>query len=156
MRQLPTSLVLGPGIIWLGCASIMHGTNQDIGFSSSPTNATVTVDGALLGRTPLTSKLNRKDNHIVRVELEGYMPYEATFTRSVSGWVWGNILFGGLIGLAIDAISGGLYKLTPEQLNAELRKATVSVRPPDDLFHLSVVLKPDPSWEKVGNLNRSS
>jgi hypothetical protein len=33
-----------------------------------------------------------------------------------SGWVWGNIAFGGLIGLGVDFISGGAYQLYPDNL----------------------------------------
>ena len=103
-----------------GCATIMHGTSQDIGFQSAPTNAKVTVDGLPMGNTPVVAKLSRKDNHIVKMNLEGYQPFEATLTRGTSGWVWGNIVFGGLIGLAVDAMSGGLYNLTPTQISAQL------------------------------------
>jgi hypothetical protein len=135
-----------------GCASIIHGTRQDVGISSSPTNAAVKVDGLIVGNTPVNAKLTRKDNHIVSIELAGYQPYETTFTRGVSGWVWGNIAFGGLIGLAIDAIDGGMYKLTPEQLHADIRAQSVSVTQGGNTLFVAVVLKPDPSWQKVGQL----
>src|SRR6056297_542367 len=105
------SVLVATAVLLSGCASIIHGTGQDVGFSSSPTNALVTINGVELGRTPLTTELKRKNNHMVKLELDGYMPYETTFTRKVSGWVWGNIVFGGLIGLAVDGISGGIYKL---------------------------------------------
>lgn len=112
--------------------------------------------GQPVGKTPVIAKLKRKDNHIIRIEIEGYKPFEATFTNSVSGWVWGNVAFGlsGLIGLAVDAISGGMYKLTPEQLQAELteEEKTVSVNGGDQLY-LAVVLKPHPHWEKIGILD---
>ena len=85
----------------------MHGGGQDIGMSSVPTGATVSVDGQSMGTTPVNVELSRKDKHLVRFELAGYAPYELAMTRSVSGWVWGNLLFGGLPGLAIDAITGG-------------------------------------------------
>lgn len=68
----------------------------------------------------MIAKLSRSDNHIVRIQMDGYQPFDATITRSVSGWVWGNLVFGGLIGLAVDATSGGLYKLTPEQVSAQM------------------------------------
>src|SRR6266404_2478012 len=93
-----------------GCATIIHGTRQDVGISSTPTGASVSIDNTENGKTPLIAKLTRKDNHIVKIELAGYQTFEATLTRSVSGWVWGNIAFGGLIGLAVDGISGGIYK----------------------------------------------
>ena len=88
----------------------------------------------------------------MRMELAGYQPYETTVTHSVSGWVWGNIVIGGLIGLAVDAISGGLYKLTPEQVSATmLTKSASLARTPDGLY-VAVVMTPEPGWQKVGQL----
>jgi PEGA domain len=134
------------------CATIMHGTNQDVGLSSSPTNARVTVNNKPVGNTPVVAKLSRKDNHIVRFELEGYQPFEATLTRRTSGWVWGNIVFGGLIGLAVDAMSGGLYKLTPEQIAGTMLSATAALTP--DGLYIAVVLQAEPEWQKIGELDR--
>jgi PEGA domain len=108
---------------WLsitGCASIMHGTTQDVGITSVPTGASVSIDNIPHGRTPVIAALSRKDSHLVRMELAGYHPFEATLTRAVSGWVWGNLVFGGVIGVGVDAISGGFYSLTPEQVTATL------------------------------------
>ena len=135
-----------------GCATIMHGTQQDVGFGSVPTNAKVTVDNQRSATTPAIIKLSRKDNHVVKIELDGYLPYEATLTRSVSGWVWGNIVIGGLVGLAVDAISGGLYKLSPEQLTATLGKSVGSTD--TGMVRIQVVLRPDPSWVRIGQLAR--
>jgi len=137
--------------LW-GCATIMHGTTQEIGVQSRPTGATVTIDNKDFGTTPVIASLSRKDNHIVSVTLEGYEPFDATITRSTSGWVWGNIVFGGLIGLAVDAISGGLYKLSPEQVEAELASKGMGTSMQGSDIIIAVVLKPDPSWQHVGNL----
>jgi len=38
---------------------------------------------------PVIADLSRKDHHIVKIELDGYQPFEATVTRRVSGWVLG-------------------------------------------------------------------
>jgi hypothetical protein len=130
----------------------MHGTQQDVGFGSVPTSAKITVDNERTATTPAIIRLSRKDNHIVRIELDGYMPYEATLTRGVSGWVWGNIVIGGLVGLAVDAISGGLYKLTPEQMTATLGKQATGLK--DGTLDIHIVLRPDPSWERIGQLAR--
>lgn len=133
------------------CATIMHGTRQNIGISSNPSNATIFVDGMYMGATPLVVSMTRYDNHIVRIELDGYQPYEATFTRQVSGWVFGNVIFGGVIGLAVDALSGGLYQLTPDQVQAELRNQNMACSGCKD-HAILVVLEPKPEWKKVGNL----
>ena len=136
------------------CGTIIHGTRQDVGVSSTPTGAQVVVDNMPLGQTPVVAKLTRKDNHVIRITMPGYQTFETNVTRSVSGWVWGNIVFGGLIGLAVDAISGGLYKLRPEQVTGTL--ATADVRSEQGALYVAVVLVPDPSWEKVGQLTRIS
>ena len=141
-----------------GCASIMHGTSQDIGFQSTPTNAKVAVDGLPMGNTPVVAKLSRKDNHIVKMNLDGYQPFEATLTRSTSGWVWGNIVFGGLIGLAVDAMTGGLYNLNPNQISGQLAQGVPPQgKPPTAMLskegiYIAVILRPDPSWQRIGTL----
>jgi hypothetical protein len=151
----PVSIALAAAILSLSaCASIMHGTSQDVGISSSPTNANVTVDNGVKAQTPFVAKLSRKDNHIIRVAADGYAPADLTLTRSTSGWVWGNVLFGGLIGLAVDAMTGGLYNLSPEQLTATLAKQTGSIAPSKDGIYVILVPKADAGWSKVGQLQR--
>jgi len=146
------SLILVPLFVIAGCCTIMQGASQDVGISSTPTAASVTIDNAERGKTPMVATLRRKDNHVVKIELPGYLPYETTITRSTSGWVWGNIVFGGLIGLAVDAISGGLYKLKPDQVAGVLSKQNAEIRKIDDIIYVIVTLNPDPAWEKVGDL----
>jgi hypothetical protein len=114
----------------------------------------VWVDKQQLGVTPTIAKLSRKDNHIIRMELAGYQPFEATITRSVSGWVVGNLVFGGLIGLAVDAISGGLYKLSPEQVAGQLAAQSASVQRVGGGIYVTVVLHPEAGWERIGTLAR--
>lgn len=141
-------------VVFSGCATIMQGTTQSIGIGSVPTNANVTINNIDKGKTPLVVELKRKEHHIVKIELPGYLPYETAFTRSTSGWVWGNLVLGGLIGLAIDAMAGGLYKLTPTEINAVLVANQQGHLYRDDVLYIAVVLKPDPSWEKIGELKK--
>jgi hypothetical protein len=103
----------------------------------------------------MTAKLDRDKDHTVTIELVGYEPYSATITKSVTGWVWGNILFGGIIGLAVDAISGGLYVLSPEQVQGTLMRQPQKIASVgDDAISIQVVLAPQPGWVKVGELAR--
>lgn len=134
------------------CATIMHGTKQAVGISSHPSHAQIWVDHQYIGQSPLIVEMSRKDNHLVRLELEGFQPYEIMFTRQVSGWVFGNIVFGGFIGLAVDAISGGLYRLTPEQMEAQMLSNNISYSKKGVDSHIAVVMNMDPSWEKIGQL----
>ena len=137
-----------------GCATIMQGSKQNVGISSSPSGAQISVDNQSMGVTPATVPLSRKDNHTVKLSLAGYQPYEMQLSRKTSGWVWGNIVFGGIPGLAVDAITGAMYKLTPEDVNATLAQGTAMRR--GDTLIVRVVLSPDPSWEKIGQLSPSA
>lgn len=139
----------------VGCASIIHGTRQEIGFSSQPTGAKVTVGGRSYGITPVIVDLKRKNTHIVRIEMEGYRPYETTITRKVSAWIVGNILVGGLIGLAVDAIDGAMYWLKPEQVEAILDRQDMGSLYKENTLYVIVVLEPDPQWERIGTLQRA-
>lgn len=145
------------GGMWLltGCASIVNGTTQRVGISSMPTGAIVSVDGAVVGNTPMFVDLKRKEEHIVTIELPGFQKAQLTVTQNISGWVLGNLAFGGLLGLGIDYLSGGIYVLTPEQLNAELKRqdATASVK--RDGMVVVTVMKPDPAWSKLASLAAS-
>lgn len=141
------------GIVGLSaCATIIHSRHQDVGIASEPTGAAVWIDNADKGKTPVVAKLSRKDTHLVRIELPGYKPFEATLTRKVSGWVWGNIVFGGLIGLGVDAMSGGMYNLSPGQVSAALITQQASVQRNADGLYVLAVLRPQADWTKVGQL----
>ncbi len=148
---LPVFLTLC--IFLSSCATIINGSKQTIGISSSPSEASVTINGEDFGKTPVNAELARKENQIIKIELEGYLPYETTLTRKVDAWIAGNILFGGLIGLGIDAISGGMYKLTPQQVQAELLTQTANTSAKDGIY-LFVTLNPNPDWELVGMLEK--
>lgn len=106
-----------------GCATIINGNKQKVLISSSPASAQVMVDGKAQGQTPVKVDLKRKQAHSVIISHEGYQTQEVQLQRKVSGWVWGNIGFGGLIGLGIDAGTGSMYKLKPDSVNIELKKA---------------------------------
>lgn len=152
--------VLGLGVLALvsstGCATIMQGSKQQVSVTSTPSGASVTVDGVENGTTPVVLSLKRKDNHVVRIAAPGYQPYEVALSRSVSGWVAGNIVFGGIIGLVVDASTGGMYKLSPEQIEANLGGgASASAETRGDALYVAVVLQADPSWERIGTLARN-
>jgi PEGA domain len=136
----------------VACATIIHGSSQEVGISSQPTGATITVDGVITGKTPVAAKLSRKDMHRVAITMDGYQPFEITTTRKTSGWVWGNLVFGGLIGLAVDAITGALYNVRPEQIAAQLSKGGASVQVDGDHLYVILVPNPDPSWRQIAQL----
>ena len=78
-----STLLIVAGLV-TGCCSIIHGTSQEIGVGSNPTGAKVFVNGMGKGKTPLVMDLKRKNSHIIKIELEGYEPFETTIIKSVS------------------------------------------------------------------------
>jgi hypothetical protein len=156
MKVNKTILILTLGLFFSSlmssCATIMNGTRQSIDIASNPSDALVYVDKAFVGKTPLVVKMTRGDNHLVKIELSGYEPYEVVLSKEVSGWVFGNIVIGGFFGLAIDAISGGIYTLTPQQIESELNTGHICYTKKSNNMCIFITLKTDPSWEKVDNL----
>ncbi|MEL7023942.1 MAG: PEGA domain-containing protein [Pseudomonadota bacterium] len=152
MKRLSLTVLAAALTLLSGCASIIHGPSQEVEISSNPSNATVTSNGRMLGQTPVTATLARKDEHVIKIELDGYTTYETTLTRTTSGWFWGNIILGGLIGCAIDVVTGSFYKLTPEQVNAELSEGNARVETDTDGLYVFVTLEPKASWELIGQL----
>jgi hypothetical protein len=75
------------------------------------------------GQTPAVVEFNRKDSYLVKITNKGYKPVEVPVEyASMNGWIWGNILIGGPLGVLIDAFSGAASKLGPEEINAELTR----------------------------------
>lgn len=154
-------MILFSGFLLLGfmtaCGTIIHGTTQEVGVTSSPSGATVYINNSRIGESPITQSLSRGNTHAVKIELDGYQSFEMIINREVSGWVWGNIIFGGLIGLAVDAATGGMYKLNPEQINASLQESGIShLNGKGSDIDLFIVLTKEVGndWEKIGNMEK--
>lgn len=108
------------------CATITRGDKDTLVIESDPVNADATLSNGLQCKTPCSIKLPRKDNCVVKIEKEGYESVEVNVTPQISGngqaGMAGNILFGGLIGVAVDAGSGAMYDLKPNPVTVKLEK----------------------------------
>jgi hypothetical protein len=152
MKKLITLFLVLTAFAFSSCGTIMLTTSQEVSISSNPSGAMVTNNGLQLGKTPLVVDLKRKGNHRIKIELEGYQPYEVLLSKSMSGWVFGNIIFGGIPGLIVDLITGAVYVLKPDQIQAELRNQNASVFPKENQMVIAVSMQIDPSWQKIGEL----
>ena len=60
MKKIIISLsILSALIICTGCATIISGTSQNITFESSPSGATIFLDGERVGVTPFSTSLKK-------------------------------------------------------------------------------------------------
>jgi hypothetical protein len=92
-----------------GCATVTQNWGQKIPVTSSPMGAKIFVDGKERGETPMELALKRKQDHLIRIELEGYDPYEISIGRKKSPWksIIGNLIIGGLpFGMAAERVWG--------------------------------------------------
>lgn len=125
-----------------GCASIVSKSTYPFYINTSPTNVSVVIrnsDGLEIfrGTSPATVDLKasegffKRANYTVNVFMEGYDPKTLPINFKVDGWYFGNLLFGGFIGmLIVDPATGAMYKLEDEYININLvEKATGEIDP---------------------------
>ena len=118
-----------------GCASIVHNGNRDIAINSDPPGATASIrksgggvdEVVTVQKTPCTVSLDPRkgyfkgQNYTLRLELSGYQTAEIELTPKMSGWYWGNLVFGGLIGmLAVDPATGAMWNIEPSKIDQKL------------------------------------
>lgn len=125
MKKILLGFLLMFVMLITGCATIMTGTSNTIQFNSNVPGAKVFIDNEYVGTTPLTLEVSTKETPNVRIEAPGYLPYTTTLKKDVSGWIWGNIIAGGIFGLGIDFITGGVYVYRTKTVNGELEKIPV-------------------------------
>lgn len=127
--------ILAASLFAGGCASIVNGGDREISIATRPTGATASVrksgggvmDVVAVEKTPCTISLDPKagyfsgQSYTLRLELPGYKPTEIELTAKMSGWYWGNLLFGGLIGmLAVDPATGAMWNIAPDKIDRKL------------------------------------
>lgn len=158
MKSIKTMLLTGLILGLSSCATIILGSKQSVGISSTPSSAKIFINDEEVGITPQTVQIkkNQAQSFKVRIELEGYEPYETVLTRKTSGWIAGNILLGGLIGLVVDFATGGAYLLTPEQIEAQLGQSTSMIHKTDDSIQFFVTLQSQDDWKKIGQLESAN
>jgi hypothetical protein len=107
-----------------GCTTITRGTKDTLVVESDPAGADVKLSNGLSGKTPTSFKLPRKESLVVTISKEGYETLTVNVTSQVSGaggaGMAGNVIFGGLIGVAVDAGSGAMNDLKPNPVKVKL------------------------------------
>ena len=131
-RLLYVLALLGAAAALSGCATIVHSGPRSIPVASTPAGAKVSIydrENTLVqtNTTPFVASLDSKYGYFkgqtyrLVFEMPGYSPAEIKLDASLSGWYFGNLVFGGLIGmLIVDPLTGAMYNLTPEKIDQHL------------------------------------
>ncbi len=115
------ALALGTG----ACATVVGGTTQEVLVQSEPSGAGCRVErqGAAVGVIPSTpGKVilpRSKQDAVVNCTKDGFEASQEVLVASFTGATLGNILVGGLVGIAVDAASGANNKY-PERVTVVL------------------------------------
>lgn len=106
-----------------GCSSIVSESTYPVSVLSSPAGASyeitnesglVVSSGVTPGQVTLKAGAGYFDGELYRISYkkEGYQDQVTLVDSELDGWYWGNIVFGGLIGmLIVDPATGAMYKL---------------------------------------------
>lgn len=122
------------------CASIVSKSSYPLTINSAPTDARVSITDdkgmtVYQGNTPATVDLKagsgffKKASYQVVISKEGYDERLIPVNFKLDGWYFGNILFGGFIGLLIvDPATGAMYKIETEYISENLSQSTTSTQ----------------------------
>jgi len=58
---------------------------------------------------------------IVTIEADGYRKSVTNVQGKFNGWVIGNLVFGGLIGVIVDGVTGNFNRVTTHAISAKLK-----------------------------------
>ena len=88
------------------CATIITGSQDKVSIESDPPGAEFETSNGQKGTTPGVVTIADTETLSVTVTKPGFAPASSSLEPRMSGWVLGNIVIGGVIGIAIDLISG--------------------------------------------------
>jgi hypothetical protein len=115
-------LVLALAAMCGGCATVIRGTTDQIGFNSTPSGAEVHTSNGLSCVTPCTLTVKKNEEFVATFEKPGFQPQQVPVARVVVGAgvasTAGNVIAGGVIGLGVDAMTGAGYDHVPNPVNA--------------------------------------
>lgn len=127
MRKL--TLLLGTAVTLLmttSCASIFTKKTQEVNFKGVPGTAIVDKDKDRLvteigsngfGVGKFSKQLKKKT---IEARKDGYTSREYVMGTKIQPWFWGNIIFAGIPGMAIDAATGKMMKFSDKMIDVTL------------------------------------
>ena len=125
MRQASWLIVVF--FVLSGCATVTRGLSNQVQINSSPPGAEARTSMGHQCVTPCTLQFQRRDEFSVVISKAGFHTEEvAVQTRlagaGAAGFV-GNVVAGGVVGMAVDAASGATLEHCPNPVTITLQPA---------------------------------
>ena len=132
LKEVSIAAAIGVCTVLSGCATIVHGGPRPVSVASTPPGATVSIydrnntlvetnTTPFVAQLPTTYSYFKGQSYRLVFEMPAHERTEVKLEPSLSGWYFGNIVFGGLIGmLVVDPITGSMYNLAPKKIEQTL------------------------------------
>lgn len=117
-----------------GCAFVMTGKTEKVTLASTPSEATYKITnyaGTVVEEGVTPSQINLKkgrayfkgETYTLEIEKEGYKTERVLIDSEPNGWyLFGNFILGGVLGyVVVDPLTGAMFKLEPNKIEAQLK-----------------------------------
>lgn len=125
MKSFFSTLILMLFSMFASCTSITRGTEDVLVIETSPSNAQVQLsNGMSCTSTPCALKMSRRSEVVLNITRKGCEPAIVNVTHRTANagaaGLAGNVLLGGLVGLAVDGSTGASQDLVPNPVKVDL------------------------------------
>ncbi|MDT8324946.1 MAG: PEGA domain-containing protein [Bacteroidota bacterium] len=126
-KGLSVALLVLVTVVLAGCAAIFKGSSEEVELTSDPQGAKIYLNNQYVGITPTYMNLKSGRTYHFEFRKDGYKTRPVYLGNSVgAGWVILDILFGGIIGIVVDAATGSWYELDDSVVFAPLEPGSES------------------------------
>jgi hypothetical protein len=126
-------ILLAAAVLVAGCASMTRGTQNQVQITSDPPGAEAKTSAGHACVTPCTLAFGRKDEFSVVISKAGYesqeVPVRTQLANAGAAGFAGNVLVGGVVGMAVDASTGATLEHCPNPVAVTLRRIGRDGRP---------------------------
>lgn len=112
--QYLKSVALASSLTMLSaCGAIFSSSTATINVNSEPQGAEVVVNGNPMGRTPLQTQVSNRETQTIQLRFQdGKVSTCVLPAKLGAGYVVLDVLFTGLIGVIVDAVTNGWTELS--------------------------------------------
>ncbi|MGA9855073.1 MAG: translation initiation factor 2 [Gammaproteobacteria bacterium] len=122
MRRLVAGAL--PALVLAGCATMTRGSSEPVQITSDPPGVAARMSTGYSCVTPCTIEVPRKDDFTVVFAAPGYQTMSVPVVAKVAGGgaagFAGNLLLGGVVGMAVDASTGAALSHVPNPVHATM------------------------------------
>ena len=133
-------LLLSLVVLTSGCATLTKGGSQTVTVDTDPSGATcaLTRDAkhvAIINPTPGSVPVEKAQGTIaIACNRQGYLEAAGTLASEFQAMTFGNILFGGVIGIVVDAASGAMHEYPATVTITLIPEGFASAKARDEFF----------------------